>query len=174
VLRRVEKAHAEKAAPDSELEDARFNAALGELQVELDRLEQTKARGRYEEARLRLERMRLLGPIDGTVERLLAREGQSVEAAKGVIRVVCTDPLWVDAPVPVAMARRLAVGAPAAVRFASRSGDGPSATGKVVRIASVADAASETLEVRVELANPSARPAGEQVAVSFPAGNQGR
>jgi len=169
VLGRVEKAHAQKAAPESELDNARFEAALAALQVELERLERAKARGRYEEALVRLERMRLVSPIDGTVERLFAREGESVEAARGVVRVVCTDPLWIDAPVPPPLARRLNVGAAAQVRFVP---GGPPAAGKVIRIASVADAASETIEVRVELPNPSARPAGEQVSVSFAAGGK--
>jgi hypothetical protein len=43
---------------------------------------------------------------------------------------------------------------------------------------SVADAASDTLRVRVEVANPSLRPAGEHVTVSFPlaekAGNESK
>jgi len=40
--------------------------------------------------------------------------------------------------------------------------------GTIIFIASVADAASETLRVRVELPNDAESPAGQQVFVSFP------
>ena len=39
--------------------------------------------------------------------------------------------------------------------------------GRIINIATVADAASDTLRVRVEVANPLKRPAGERVAVAF-------
>ena len=77
-----------------------------------------------------------------------------------------TDPLWIDVPVPLDQAAALAVGRTARVRFPRAASD---AAGKVIRISRLADAARETLEVRVEVPNGSARPAGEQVAVTFPA-----
>ena len=41
--------------------------------------------------------------------------------------------------------------------------------GRIINIATVADAASDTLRVRVEAPNPTKRPAGERVAVTFSA-----
>jgi hypothetical protein len=39
--------------------------------------------------------------------------------------------------------------------------------GKILHISSVADAASDTLQCRVEVPNPDKRPAGERVLVQF-------
>lgn len=187
VLARVTKAYQDKAAPESELEEGRFAVAMAELQLEVERLGKQQDRAKYEEAVMRVERMKLLSPVDGTVERVMVHEGQVAEPAKGVVRVVCVDPLHVDAPVPLATARRLAVGGKAEVRLveaadgaAASAGAKPAesakapAAGKIVRIAAVADAASETLEVRIELPNPSGRPAGEHVLVAFPADGAGK
>jgi RND family efflux transporter MFP subunit len=180
VLARVTKAYQDKAAPEAELEEARFAAGMADLQLEVERLQKQQDRAKYDEALVRVERMKLCSPIDGIVERVLIHEGQIAEAAKGVVRVVAIDPLTVDAPVPLATARRLAVGGKAEVRLietpgaraadagAKRTEPTRSAEGRIVRISAVADAASETLEVRIELPNPSARPAGEHVTVAFP------
>lgn len=186
VLAKVQKAYDQKAAPDRELEEAKADAAQAELTVEIARFEHEQAKGAHLEAKLKLDRTALASPTDGRVERIIARAGQSVDALAGVIRIVRTDPLWVDVPVPMAQARRLKVGQAAVVRFAAdlpasdaQAGPGAApaavapaavATGRILRLAGVADAASETLEVRVELPNPSrptARPAGEQVTVTF-------
>jgi len=100
------------------------------------------------------------------VERVLVEEGESVDALHEVIRVVQIDPLWIEVPVPLPQARSLKVAQKVCVAF-ERSGPGEP-NGTISHVASVADAASDTLTVRVEVANPTARPAGERVDVSFP------
>jgi len=170
VLEKVEAAYAQKAAPARELADARMDAAMAELDVQAARLAREQARGTYEEARLMLERMRLVSPSAGRVERIRARAGESVDALAPVLRIVRIDPLWIDVPVDLARARKLSVGRAAKVRFA---GDSAEATGEVIHVASVADAASGTLAVRVRLPNLAARPAGEQVTVRFPPASAG-
>ena len=87
------------------------------------------------------------------------------------VRVVQIDPLWVEAPVSLAQARRyLKEGQAAAVFFdsAGKKAAGEGVPGKIILIDSVADAGSDTLKVRVELPNPQQRPAGEHVRVVFP------
>jgi cobalt-zinc-cadmium efflux system membrane fusion protein len=165
VLAKVEKAYADKAAPARELADARMDAAMAELDLQAARFDSAQAKGRHEEARLMLEQMRLLSPSAGRVEQVTARAGESVDALAPVLRIVRIDPLWIDVPVELARARRLTVGRAATARFA---GEHVEARGRIIHVASVADAASGTLEVRVQLPNPSARPAGEQVTVRFP------
>jgi RND family efflux transporter MFP subunit len=165
ILRKVQKAHEEHAAPQRELEDAKNDAAMADLALETAQLQHQQDVGKHQEAELNLQRMRLASPIDGLVERLRARQGESVDALAPVLRLVCLEPLWIDVPAPLALARELREGGPAAVRL---PGVAAPATGRVLRISRVADAASETLEVRVELPNPAARPAGEQVTVQLP------
>jgi len=87
-------------------------------------------------------------------------------------------------PVPLKQAMSLRKGQKAVVEFplsvdaGKTQGNAPAtqyaertirkgALGKIIYIASVADAASETLMVRVEMPNPSGRPAGEKVHVKF-------
>jgi membrane fusion protein, multidrug efflux system len=165
ILRKVQKARAEQAAPERELEDARNDLAMAELALETAQLQHQQDQSKCQEAELGLQRMRLVSTTDALVERVRARQGESVDALAPVVRLVRVDPLWIDVPVPLAQARELREGQAASVRLPGAAGP---ATGRVLRVSRVADAASGTLEVRVELPNPTARPAGELVRVQFP------
>jgi len=162
VFAEVRKLYETQAAPERELAEARITVAMAELQLEMDRFEQAQAKGNAKRLRLRIERMKLACPVAGKVERMLVKPGQYIDALAPIARIVEVDPLWIDAPVPLTRARALRVGGQGRVRF----DDGADAAGRIVRIDSVA--ASDTLQVRVELPNPSRRPAGEYVTVRFP------
>jgi multidrug efflux pump subunit AcrA (membrane-fusion protein) len=88
-----------------------------------------------------------------------------------VLRLVNVDPLWIDTPVPLDIGRRLTAGCKALVQLPDQAAP---AEGKVIHVSRVADPASETLEVRVELPNPSTRLAGEHVTVTFPEPSNGK
>ena len=75
------------------------------------------------------------------------------------------DPLWIDAPVPLEKAKDLQYEDKTQVIFPG-SGE-MSIEGKIIFIGAVADAASDTLRVRVQVPNKSNRPAGEHVRVIF-------
>jgi RND family efflux transporter MFP subunit len=165
VLAKVQNAYASKAAPQRELEDAQLDAAMTEIDVAAARLEHDQDVGKYEQARLDLDRMRLTSPADGEIERVIAKAGESVNALAAVLRLVSVDPLWIDTPVPLDIGRRLSAGCKALVQL---PGLAAPAEAKVIHVSRVADPASETLEVRVELPNPSTRLAGEHVTVTFP------
>ena len=153
------------AATETELEHARLEEMIAELSLALSKFQRDQDGRKRDEMRLQLDRMRLTSPTAGRVERVFVETGESVDALKEVVRIVQIDPLWVDAPVPLATARTLKVGGSAQAAFGE--GD-PATTGRIIHIASIADAASGTLAVRVELANPAGRPAGEIVRLSFP------
>ncbi len=165
VLEKVQKAYDSKAAPQRELEDAQLDAAMAEIEVASARLEHEQDVGKYEQASLDLDRMRLTSPVDGEVERVTAKAGQSLDALAPAIRLVNVDPLWIDTPVPLDIGRRLLAGCKAIIQL---PGQAVPAEGKVIHVSRVADPASETLEVRVELPNPTTRLAGEHVTVTFP------
>lgn len=169
-LQKTETARKEGAATDLEVDHARLDVTIAELSLELAKFERTQAGMKYREAAAQIERMRITSPIDGTVERLLVEPGESVEAAEKIAQIVRIDPLWVDVPVPLDNARSLTKGASnALVEFDSADPARRSAVkGKIIHVAAVADSASKTLTVRVECPNPSNRPAGEHVYVSFP------
>jgi RND family efflux transporter MFP subunit len=170
-LERLEEAwqadESRRAVTEYELDQARLQVTISKLSVQLAQLNHEQDMRKYEEAQLQLERMQLTSPIEGTVEVLFAESGETVEALQQVIHLVNIDPLWIDIPVPIAEARDLAVGRPAAITFGGEAD--LQAMGKIIHIASVADSASETLKVRVEMANPDHVPAGQQVFVEFAA-----
>jgi RND family efflux transporter MFP subunit len=171
VLVKVQSAYASKAAPQRELEDAQLDVAMTEIYLAAAQLEHEQDVGKCEQARLDLDRMRLTSPADGEIERVIAKAGESVDALAPALRLVNVDPLWIDTPVPLDIGRRLSAGCKALVQL---PGQAAPAEGKVIHVSRVADPASETLEVRVELPNPSARLAGEHVNVTFPEPGNGK
>ena len=164
-LEKIEKAYAAKAAPRRELEEAQLDADMARLELDAARFQHAQDTGKYEKAQLDLLRMQLLSPADGEIEEVIVKAGESVDALAPVLRLVSVNPLWIDAPVPLKIGRRLKAGSNALVQL---PGVDKPAAGKVIHVSRVADPASETLEVRVELPNPSARFAGEHVTVTFP------
>jgi RND family efflux transporter MFP subunit len=154
------------ATTPTELELAKLDVTIAELSKHLTEFEHAQDQRKYEELKAQVERMRLTSPISGKVEMLAIQAGESAEPQTSVVRVVNTDPLWVDVYVPLEQAAALKLGCPGRVVFEAPGA--PAAEGKVIYVASVAEAASGTLLVRLEVPNPSGRPAGERVRVSFP------
>ena len=111
-----------------------------------------------------IKRLTLASPLAGSVEEIMVEEGETVQALNPVIRIVRIDPLQIDLPVPVDRAKTLKPGQDASIGFP----DGTKQSGKILKIASIADAAATTLEVKLEIPNPEKRPAGERVKVTFP------
>ena len=163
-----------KATTSLELEYARLNVKIAELQLRLAIFQNEQAQRKYEEAKLQIERMSLKSPIDGRIESIEGVEeietGESVNALEDVIRVVRIDPLWIDVPVPLDQTANLRNGHKAIVEFPEPGR--MSAEGTIIYIAAVADAGSNTLKVRIQVPNKTNRPAGEQVKVTFPTSNQ--
>lgn len=164
-LKRLEAAAERQAATDLEVEHARLDVKIAQLSLELAQFEHRQAGLKLTEAQVRLDRMRITSPIDGNVEEVYIETGEGVNALDKVVRVVRIDPLWIDASVPILQAVGLTIGSKVTVEFPE---PGPcSAQGQVISIAKVADAASQTIRVRIELPNPNGRPAGEHVRILF-------
>ncbi len=168
-LKKVEMARAKGAASDWEVEHLTLNVRIAALSLQSAVLEQSQYRRRYEHAQSQLERMRLKAPLDGLIEDVSVEAGESIGTLGPVVRLVQNDPLWIDVPVPMTKAGELQVGQDVWVTFpATTAAEAPNA--KIINIATVADAASDTLRVRIEVPNPEKRPAGERVAVTFTPG----
>jgi RND family efflux transporter MFP subunit len=165
-LQKLEKAAERKAATELEVEHAKLEVLIAQLSKELAEFEHKQAGLKLQEARIRVEAMRIMSPIDGRVEEVFIEAGESVNALDKVIRLVQTDPLWIDAAIPMVPAASLKPGSTMTVEFPAPNP--MSVKGKVAFIAAVADAASSTIKVRIEVANPAGRPAGEQVRVICP------
>lgn len=168
-LKKREWALSHGASTISDVEQARVEVQFYRLSVEVARFDKSQRRRQYEESKVDLERMRLVSPIAGQVEDVAIEPGEAAEPLKPVLRIVRIDPLWIEANVPLGQAAAMKVGQAASVVFPAPHGpDGRrEAAGRIVHVAAVADAASKTLQVRVEAPNPSGRPAGERVRVTF-------
>ena len=165
-LKKLEKAAASNAATELEVEHARLDVKMAELSLQLARFEHEQAKRKYNELKVQTEKMSLKSPIDGRIEKIHIEPGESVNALVDVVRVVQIDPLWIDVPVPLTLANTLRSGKTAQVRFPNPNG--VSLEGRIIYVAAVADAASSTLRVRIEVPNKINRPAGEHIEVIFP------
>jgi len=159
-------------ATQMEIEHARLDVTIAKLSLKLARFQQAQDKRKYEEAQVRLDRMTLKTPIDGTVEGLAVEKGESVAELEEVLRVVKIDPLWINVAVPMVLARTLSKGGRAMVTFPGPARTTRPVAGKIIHMPSEADAGSNTLKVRVEVPNPTARRAGERVKVSFPSSGE--
>ena len=161
-LQKKENAFAKQVATKLEVEHARLDVTIAELSLELAKFKNVQARYQHEELKVQLERMTLKSPIAGMVEEVMVRKGESADKLQDVLRIVNVDPLWTDVPVPLVKGRRLRRGGSVTVRFA---GEDKAVTGRIIHVSAEADAAADTLSVRVEIPNPTRRPAGELVSV---------
>jgi membrane fusion protein (multidrug efflux system) len=166
-LQKLEKAAAQNAATELEVEHSKLSVKMAELSLQLASFEHEQAQRKYDEVKVQVEKMRLTSPIDGRIEKIHVEAGESINALTDVVRVVQIDPLWIDVPVPLIQAMDLTTGQKARVLFPSPNR--ASVEGSIIYIAAVADAASGTLRVRIEAPNKSNRPAGEHVEIIFPA-----
>jgi multidrug efflux system membrane fusion protein len=166
-LNNLKQAHAKGAASQWEIDHSILNVRIAELAVKSALVEQEQYRRRYKHSRSQLECMRLEAPIAGRVEEVSVEVGESVGPLGPVVRVVQNDPLWVDVPVPMTQALDLSIGQSVRVAFPGASAVNVSPEGHILDISTVADAASETLLIRIEVPNPNQRPAGERVTIAF-------
>jgi RND family efflux transporter MFP subunit len=158
---------AKTAASPIELDRAVIKKNLAILDVDKASQEHVELTKQLEQARAKHAQYCLVAPVAGVVEEVNYYENQSVEPAKPVLRLVVTDPLWIDVAVPTSATLALKVGDSATIH-PTLSGYGDTMTGKVIFVAAVADAASTTRLIRVEVPNPKAMPAGTQVTVDLP------
>lgn len=165
-LKKLEKAASRRAATELEVEHARLAVTVAELSKTLAEFEHAQDRRKYEEALIRAENMRLKSPISGTIEQIHMEAGESANAQQEVVRIVQTDPLWIDASLLIMEAAALKQGATVKVTFPEPQA--ATLDGKVIFVAMVADAGSNTLKVRIEVPNKTRRPAGEHVKIICP------
>jgi RND family efflux transporter MFP subunit len=168
-LKKIEGAKKKGAATDWEVEHARLNVKIAELSLQLAKFEHEQDRGKYEEVKADVERMRLSSPIDGLVEEVSIEPGESAQPMKAAVRVVKIDPLWIDVIAPLQVAQSLKSGETGHITFPGQGVQkvGQRIEGRISFVSAVSKAASDTLRVRVEMANPGRRPAGERVTISL-------
>lgn len=160
-LKKIRQAHEKGAATDLEHERAQLEVVISRYRVKAAEEKRDMAVLKLKEAEAERKQYYLTSSVRGRIEKLHLVEGESPRQMEPVLTVVNCDPLWIEVPLPLAEADRLSVGDEVMVKFPN------SGTGKanVLFISSIADAASETLTVRLTMANPEWRRAGERVGI---------
>jgi len=164
----INQAYKNDAAMWIEVERNQIRVEQSELELKLALQQGEEATLQLNQARSRHEQYLLRAPINGIVEIITVEEGELVETLNPVLQLVVIDPLWIDAAVPTDQTLDLKIGDAAQVRI-NLLGHNKPIMGKIIHMAEVADAASNTRLVRVEVPNPKLLPAGAQVTLDFDA-----
>lgn len=104
-------------------------------------------------------------PFDGIVDRRLVELGDFVDRADSIARLVDLDPMLIVTQVNERDVPRLTVGAPGRARLMS----GETVSGRIRHISAVADEATRTFRVELEVPNPDGRiSAGMTAEIALP------
>lgn len=171
-LERVQEAFDQEGVTRRELDDAQTSVNIGKIELTSARYEQQQSQAALERERARLDEMRILSPIDGVITDTVVEVGESTEELRPVLRLVNIDPLWFDVAVPARFARSVRQGDEATIGWRDLPNE-EVLTARVLFVSSVGDAASSTLRVRLEAANPRLIPAGQHAVARFTAGLDG-
>jgi len=157
-------AYERNAANPIELERAQVKVRVQQCELDLAQRQREEVLRQLRQAVAKHEQYQLRAPTAGVVDLINVEIGESVEPLKPVLKRVVKDPLWVDASVPLAQTPKLKVGDSAWVQSKLPGHDQP-VEGKILHLAEVADAASDTRLVRIEVPNAQGVPAGAHVTV---------
>jgi len=154
------------AATPIEIERTQIRTEQAALELDLAQQRGREAIQQLAQAQALHDQYSLSAPISGVVDAVGIAQGETVERLKPVLRLVVIDPLWIDAAVPIQQTLSLKPGDHASVVSTLPGFDQP-IHGRIIHLAQVADAASGTRIVRIEVPNQAAMPAGGQVLVTF-------
>jgi len=153
-LARIEEAQAQAASSPLEVERTKAARDLAKIDLDLAQLNQVLSALQADRAEARVQKLRLVAPFDGIVDRVDVDRGQSVREGEPVIRVVAVHPVRIDVPTPTAqtISLRLEKGSPAWILMQEDTARRVY-TGEVVEVAPTTDATSGLRRIRVEMAN---------------------
>jgi membrane fusion protein, multidrug efflux system len=133
--------------------EARYQAALA--QVDLSRAQFEQAKARLEELKITLSNTQIVSPVDGFVGKRLLDPGAFASTNAPVASVVDIRVVRMVANLVERDVRRVSAGTAAAVEVDAFPGE--KFTGRVSRVAPVFDPATRTAEMEIEVPNPGFR-----------------
>jgi RND family efflux transporter MFP subunit len=133
--------------------EARYQAALAQLDLARAQFEQAKAR--LEELRITLANTRIVSPVDGFVGKRFVDPGAFVGPNAPVVSVVDLSTVRMVANLVERDVKRVFAGTKAAVEVDAFPGE--KFSGRVSRVAPVFDPATRTAEMEIEVPNPGFR-----------------
>jgi membrane fusion protein, multidrug efflux system len=136
-----------------------------EIQLETTRAEMESAQADLSAIEEEINRTRIRAPIPGRVDQRLAERGDYVAAGGEVARIVNNNPLRATGQVPQHSIGRVEVGQPARVSVLQHG----LVEGRVTFVSTLADPATRTFRIEVEVPNPDQKlAAGTSVEVEIP------
>ena len=153
-------------ANPTEVEEAQSKVIYADAQAKVAQLEQEKAKLDAEKQRIKVDQMNIRSAYDGRVESIDVEVGDSTDPQKPLMSIAQNDPLKVEFYLPIAQAKRLKMGQQVDVRYTDEEKWTPAA---VTYKAPIADAASDTQKIGLEMKNVEGHDAGIQVLVKLPA-----
>jgi RND family efflux transporter MFP subunit len=164
-LKGLQEAMEKGATTQKEINDAELALKTARMNLRQAKFDRELAELKYQELESQNKMTRLRSPVEGLVEALSIDAGEPSHVNEEHVRIVRINPLWVEVAVPLAEARGLKSGSLAQVLF--DGGRISSREGKVIFVSPVADTASDTVRVKIEVLNEEQRMAGERVKVLF-------
>ncbi len=152
-------------ASQTELDRARLDVLQAEIRLKLAHQETAQKKLEAKAQEIKIVQKHLDSPIDGVVHSLDLGVGEVVDPQKPAMVLVKNDPLHVEIHLATWQAARLKVGETMRVKYVD---DQEWQSAAIIFMAPVADAASDTRLVRMELPNASHKPSGLQVMVQLP------
>lgn len=154
------RSEAQVAAAEQSAAAARQLAERGigsPLEAQAREAELVATRAALRAIELDIENTRLRAPVSGTVNQVIADVGAYVAPGGEVVEIVNNDPLLAIVRVPQSEITAVRPDMPARVRFIG----GEEVQGRVSFVSPLADAATRTFRVEIEIPNPESRiPAG--------------
>ena len=162
----LREALAKGASSKKELNDSVLKLRTAELSLKEAQFNKEIAVLKVKELESKITQYVLRSPVDGVVEKLSIEPGEAPKTGEEHIRIVSVKPMWVEVPVPRKIAIKLKAAGKANVFFPDSK---TAEDAKIIYISPVADTASDTVRVKLEVMNKKERLVGERVKVTFEA-----
>lgn len=147
------------------VEEAQSKWIYADAQAKVAKLEQEKAKLDAEKQRIKVDQMTIRSAYDGRVESIDVEVGDATDPQKPLMTIAQNDPLKIEFYLPTAQAKRLKMGQQLQVRYTDDENWMPAA---VTYKAPIADAASDTQKIGLEMKNTDGHDSGMQVLVKLP------
>jgi len=165
-LARIESLGDDSFASTKELSDARAEVDAARLSLAKAEFEHAQALREYELQSALLDELCIKAPFTGYVVEHLKEVGDTVEEREGILTVVQLDPLVIELDCPLTLAPRVHETDNVLVTPVDALAE--PRTGRVEFVSRVADAASQTLKIKIHVSNGDATwVAGMQVGVDL-------
>lgn len=151
-LERLKQFQNDSVTSIKELRDAQAEADVMRVRYEIAQCEHTQASLDYEFQKILVEKLAVRAPFDGYVDEVLHEPQETVEVGEGIVRIVQLDPLQVTLHCPLESIQRIRIGDKIVVTPGESGWDPRSGT--VSFVDRVADAGSQTVEVKLIVENP--------------------